>query len=142
MGPAREIFARGHPDGALTATVVTDGDVPMSVQVFEHGRPEAAGMSVNLRGVDGTLLTLGSDMRVWCACGARAPTTYTPSLTASDPTVELGYTGLVQEFARRASERRGAESMEAGWAAPARTVEAIMTAITRAGPVKLDPRPR
>src|SRR5205085_2309499 len=97
-GPAREVFARAHPDGALIATLVSRHDIPIALSLHEHGTPESAGLSTELRGTDGTLLLLDRDMRVDCRSGARTVANYVPSFGVSDPSEEFGYGGLIREF--------------------------------------------
>lgn len=132
-GPIREVFARGHPDGAIAATVVGATDVPMSLRVHEHGGPDQAGVTLEIRGSDGALLTLDRHMRLKLRSGTRVLASHAPSPGVSDPAVECGYVGLVNEFVRKIADGRGGAS---DGSTAATLTETILSALSRSGAVK------
>jgi predicted dehydrogenase len=154
VGPAQEVLARGHPDGSLMATLVCRRDVPVSLALHEHGPPERSGAALELRSTDGALLVLDREMRLACQNGTRTLASYTPALGASDPAVEFGYVGLIKEFLRRMSDghahgsaakaasETGHPSGERGLSSPVRTTQAILSAVSRSGSVRLERKPR
>ena len=135
-GPFREVFARGHPDGALHAVLVTRDDVPISLEARAHGRPDAESLRMELRGGEGSLLTLDGDMRLRCDVSGRTVASHAPGFARSDPTIEHGWLGWINEFLRRVRDPRGAAADD--WQESVRTVEVLLAALSRAAAVPLD----
>lgn len=100
VGPLQEVCGFEHEDGVLAASGRTQSSAAFSIVLHACGPIEAVGTSVELRASDGTILRLERDCRLWCGNGSRFDAAHLPTLSASDPSVELGFDGLVSEFVR------------------------------------------
>lgn len=100
VGPLVRTAAMGHPEGALAVAAMTVDGVPVSMVCHSTGPVEVVGLELETRGSDGSCLRVDRDGRLHCGQGARVDAFHGPSLATVDPVVELGYEGLIAEFAR------------------------------------------
>jgi len=98
VGPIASTFAVAHNEGCLAATLVAGSGVLISATVHARGPADSVGLQFELRTADGNTLALDQDCRLRCGNGTRADAVHGPSLAVADPTLELGYEGLLAEF--------------------------------------------
>lgn len=137
-GPPRELFSRGHPDGALHALAISRDDVPISLTVTQSGRPEGESMLLDIRGADGSRLTLDGDMQLKHETDRGVVRLHAPAFARSDPSLELGWLGWLNEFLLRCrAPRAGAAERLTGsdWRPAAAVVDALLAGLTRRAPV-------
>jgi predicted dehydrogenase len=126
VGPITRVFAVPHSEGCLAATLVADSGTLVSALLHAHGSADAVGLLFEIRASDGNSLTMDQDCRLSCGNGTRADALHGPSLAIADPTLELGYEGLLAEF-RASMEVRG--SSRSGCAGPWRDVLGVCEAV-------------
>ncbi|MEK6644382.1 MAG: hypothetical protein AABZ08_10775 [Planctomycetota bacterium] len=98
LGPLARIHGVMHGDGVMLAVGVTSDHVPVSLAFHSGGPVESLGIDWEVRAADGTHLRVTRDCRLTCGNGSRTDAAHTPSLTASDPVIELGYDALLKSF--------------------------------------------
>lgn len=106
-GPLTRVFAVSHSDGVVVIAAATARQTPVSIVLQSNGPSEAVGVELDLRGADGTRLFVDRGGGLICGNGSRIDAAHRPTLASSDPVQELGYEGLVREFARGLQGQRG-----------------------------------
>jgi hypothetical protein len=100
LGFLKRVFAVSHPEGALSVTGAADPGIPVGLVLHGSGPAEIAGIRLELRAADGTLLEIDQNCRLICRSGPRVEAAHETAMAAVDPALELGYEGLVADFRR------------------------------------------
>lgn len=139
IGPIRRIQAIDHPEGVLAALAETTAAVPVSMVFHAARTTEAAGLELEIRSAEGTVLRIGRNLELFCGTDSRVEAARSVTIAACDPALELGYEGLVAQFAR------SMEGGQGGWgsagAVPEVTMaaEGVLGAAARRRPISLKP---
>jgi predicted dehydrogenase len=131
LGPIQQVYAMAHAEGVLAANGATDGGVIVSFMFHASGAAETAGVRLELRAADGTVLRIDQDCRLACGNGSRVDAAHCISLATVDPAVELGYEGLAAEFRRHLEGGRGSPGMVGPVGAVVAASEAILASAAR-----------
>ncbi len=132
LGPTEKVFAVAHPEGSLVATLVTDSGIPVSASLHNQSPAESVGTRLEMRASDGNTLTVNQNCRLCSANSTRADALHGFSLAAADPTLELGYEGMLAEFRARIEAGPGIPGGHSGqWRPVIETCEAILASITK-----------
>lgn len=127
FGPITEVSCTTHDEGAAMIVGRTDRNLPFSMVLHASGPPEALGIDLEMRSLDGTIMRIGRGGSLSCGNGSRVDAMYRPGLANSDPIVELGYDGLIAEFARLVVAEPGGAREQDTLAAVVEACEAILT---------------
>ncbi len=112
LGPVHRVFALGHEDGALSATL-SAGSPPRIVSLLATANTpsEQVGIEFDLRAADGSHCTLTRSCELDCSTSGRQAARHAVNVTTSDPVVELGYAGLLREFVASIELARGDQGL-------------------------------
>jgi len=118
-------------EDAAVATVRTAGDVAISLLLQANGAADAEGTTLEVRGRDGTRITIDTDGRLICGNGSRLHATHRPTRIAADPCVEFGYIGMLEEFGRCLKTARSPHGMPGPAAAVTASAEALLASAVK-----------
>ena len=131
FGPVEQVFATAHDDDAAVATLRTAAGLPIAVVLHGSGPTDAVGVQLEVRGRDGTRLTLDTDGRLLCGNGSRMHAAHRPTLATADPAVELGHVGLIDDFVRYLRAGRGGPGLVGSVAPVVACAEALLASAAK-----------
>lgn len=134
VGPIQRVYAAGHADGAMAGCAVTEAGPVVSLVLHAVGPAEFAGICLEMRSADGSVLRLDQNCRLLCGNGARMDAVHGCSLAAADPAIELGYEGLLAEFRRRLEGRLTSPGLLGGVSSAVAATEAVLASVARGRP--------
>jgi len=121
-------------EDAAVAVVRAAGGVAISLMLQSNGAADAEGMTLEVRGRDGSRITIDADGRLLCGNGSRMHAAHRPTRLAADPCVEFGFTGMVEEFCRCLRLARSSSGMPGPAAAVTASAEALLASAAKGRP--------
>lgn len=134
IGPINQACSYTHTEGVLAVAANAGSGVPVLLRLHSSGTPETVGLDLEIRSADGGELSIDRDGRLSCGNGQGSDVSHRVSVAVMEPSVELGYDGLVAEFRRNIlAEHFSPSLVVAAWEATAAT-EAVLAGLTRNRP--------
>lgn len=136
IGSIQRVFSLAHPEGSLVVSAVGPRGVPISMVFHSAGTAEAVGIELEIRSSDGTRLNLNRECDLTCGSGSRMSAVHRTTLCSLDPSLELGYDGLIAEFRRLIEAERGGVGLIGAVGALADVSKAIFQSAERGHPIE------